>query len=438
MIYRARYYLERPTAGAPALILLRFSYHSKTVQVTTQEYVMPEHWDRTTQRVADQWIRANPDYLEINRILDRLDQFARTTYNQHRRDFKLKQLTPPVFKAMLQEQIGMPLGSSDAPSPVATYYATYCRQRENSGHLSWKTESSDRVGLRWFLRFAETWQRPIGWEDVNLQLFESYRDFFWSLPEKRTDSTVHKTLRKFKQVCVHAAAHGHKLGCDINAVRINGHLRLSPQAMETVAIYEDELERLADFTWPPDTGLTVEQIRDRLECRDLFVAACCTGLRVNRWPQIDRSNLIERNGRRMLSLFTKKGTRKRVAIPLSPLLERIGRRYDWRLPKHSPTIINRYIKEVCRLAGMTEEVELARNVRGRSVLQTFPKYELITTHTARRSFATNAHAGGVPLDDIQAMTGHSDRKTLLHYIKEDAERRAERLHSLPYYSAGAS
>ncbi len=408
--------------------MLRFVWSGQRVQVSTSEYVQPEHWDGSSQRVLDKWCRRRPDYLEVNRILDQLDQFVRRTYNEYRRDHRLLELTPSVMKGMITAQIyGAEYISQKRTTTVAEYYRTYITQRERTGNLSRQTEKSDRVAMEHFCRFSESLPTAPKFEDVTLGLFERYRDFFWQQDEERTDSTIYKILRKLKQVCLHAAASGdHELGSDVRSVHLKSHLRLSAQAMDTLALYDEELEHLAAFDWPGH--------KSHLEVRDLFIAGCCTGLRVNRWPQISAANIIILKGQRMLSLFTQKGTRKKVVIPLRPMLERIGERYDWNLPQHSPVMINRYIKEVCQAAGMSDEVELARNVRGRSVLQRYRKYELITSHTARRSFATNAHAAGIHLDDIQAMTGHSDRKTLLHYIKEDAERRATRLKALPYYT----
>ncbi len=422
------FYLERPRPGKDCLILLRFVWSGRTVQISTSEFVQTEHWDSTTQRVTDKYCRLRPDYLEVNRILDKLDQFTRRTYNEYRRDHRLLELTPASMKGMIASQIyGADYIAQKQDSTVASYYRTYVNQREEAGNLSRQTEKSDRVAMQHFCRFSEIQAHPPRFKDVTLGLFERYRDHFWQQEEERADSTIYKYLRKLKQVCLHAAATGdHELGSDVRSVHLSSHLRLSAQAMDTLALYDEELVHLAAFEWPGHPS--------HLEVRDLFIAGCCTGLRVNRWPQISAANIIILKGQRMLSLFTQKGTRKKVVIPLRPMLERIGERYDWNLPKHSPVMINRYIKEVCQAAGMSDEVELARNVRGRSVLQRYRKYELITSHTARRSFATNAHAAGIHLDDIQAMTGHSDRKTLLHYIKEDAERRATRLKALPYYT----
>ena len=243
MPHRVRYYLERPKPDVPALIMLRFSYRSQTVQTSTQEYVLPAHWDRRSQRVLDGWVRRRPAYLEVNRVLDDLDQYTRLQYNIYRRDYRLAELTPDVLKGMLQAKImGEEYVQSLKEPTVAEYYDQFINERERTGNLSPATEASDRIARDWFRRFDEQRPRRTRFADVNLGLFEEYRDYFWKLDDGRTDNTIHKTLRKFKQLCLHAAAHGYRLGADIHAVQLKSHLRLSAQAMDTIALYDEELE----------------------------------------------------------------------------------------------------------------------------------------------------------------------------------------------------
>jgi site-specific recombinase XerD len=425
MSRKTRFYLERPRPGKEALIKLRFTYKGQSLWMSTYEHVLTDHWDKSTQRIADKWCRRVDDYLEVNRTLDHLDQFIRATYNEYRRRHELHTLTIERLRSKVRERL---IGEHEAKvtePTVLQYYEAYYTNRERAGNLGIQSLKSERVSINWFIQFQDHLGYEVRFADVSLALFEKYRDFFWGLPEQRTDSTIYKYLRKFKQLCIHAAASGKVLGCDIANVKLKSQLRLSPQAMDTIALYTEELEMLAAYESPD--AVTKEQVRD------VFIAGCCTGLRVNRWSEISAKNIIQHDGQKMLSLFTAKGTRRQVVLPLHPMLEVIGRRYDWNLPRYSPVIINRYIKEICRSAGMMETIRLTRNIRGKSRIVSFKKYELISTHTARRSFATNAYSSGMSLDDIQALTGHADRKTLLHYIKEDGRRRAARLKSQAFY-----
>ena len=46
------------------------------------------------------------------------------------------------------------------------------------------------------------------------------------------------------------------------------------------------------------------------------------------------------------------------------------------------------------------------------------KYELVTCHTARRSFATNGYLSDVPIRDLMQITGHTSMTALESYLRD--------------------
>ena len=62
------------------------------------------------------------------------------------------------------------------------------------------------------------------------------------------------------------------------------------------------------------------------------------------------------------------------------------------------------------------------------------KYHLVTTHTARRSGATNMYLAGVPTLDIMKITGHRTESSFLTYIKVTKQETAEKLNLHPYFN----
>ena len=85
------------------------------------------------------------------------------------------------------------------------------------------------------------------------------------------------------------------------------------------------------------------------------------------------------------------------------------------------------------MAGIDEEVTINKNVGGVNEQRIYKKYELVCTHTARRSFATNAYKSGVPTIAIMKITGHTKESTFLRYIKVSAEENAEMLMEHPFF-----
>ncbi len=115
-----------------------------------------------------------------------------------------------------------------------------------------------------------------------------------------------------------------------------------------------------------------------------------------------------------------------VYIPIHPTVERLLRYHDYNLSQYylANAVINRNLKVIGEKAGINDEVTkiVYRNKKG--VKTKHKKYELITTHTARRSFATNAYKAGVPMLNIMRITGHKTSSSFLKYIRIDDEENA--------------
>lgn len=163
------------------------------------------------------------------------------------------------------------------------------------------------------------------------------------------------------------------------------------------------------------------------QARRLFLVGCYTGLRVS-----DFSRLNEVHIGRYISIKTAK-TGTSVVIPIHPVVrEIISGGFDLS-ETLSTQKFNDQIKDLCRMAGITEQITVNKNVGGKNVEVVLPKYKLISSHTARRSFATNAYKSGVPTIAIMKITGHTKEDTFLKYIRVSAEENAELLSRHPFF-----
>ena len=78
--------------------------------------------------------------------------------------------------------------------------------------------------------------------------------------------------------------------------------------------------------------------------------------------------------------------------------------------------LNNYLKELCELAGINESFETFEFRGNKKISNTVPKWKLIGTHTARRTFATNLLLQGVPSQVVMEYTGHADIKSFQKYV----------------------
>lgn len=186
---------------------------------------------------------------------------------------------------------------------------------------------------------------------------------------------------------------------------------------ETDSIYlnENELSKLneLDLTNIP-----------RLEAvRDIFLVGAWTGLRFSDLNQV-KTNNIERN---MLKIRQTK-TGKTVMIPLHPVVKDILLKYNNILPRiPSNQKTNEYLKEIGELAEFNDPFEKSRTDGGIRITKVFAKKDLLTTHTARRSFATNLYNEGFPTISIMQVTGHKTERAFLKYIKVTPDEHASKL-----------
>jgi len=161
-------------------------------------------------------------------------------------------------------------------------------------------------------------------------------------------------------------------------------------------------------------GLSEKQER----IRDLFVVGCCTALRYSDYSTLDKTNFI---GDEIIKV-TKK-TNKKVIIPIHDYVREIYKKYDGAIPG-AKTIqhFNRYIQMICQKVGLTEEVTYSYTKGGNLITETKEKWQMISSHTARRSAATNMYlTGRWKLFQIMAITGHTSESSLLGYIKVTKE-----------------
>ena len=113
-------------------------------------------------------------------------------------------------------------------------------------------------------------------------------------------------------------------------------------------------------------------------------------------------------------------TGAKVAIPCKSELKAILEKYDYQMPHLEDQVINRYIKEVAKEAGLNDIIEIETTKGGTPKKEKLEKWQLVHSHTARRTGATLMYLAGVDIYDIMKVTGHTTPKMLKKYIKADS------------------
>lgn len=168
------------------------------------------------------------------------------------------------------------------------------------------------------------------------------------------------------------------------------------------------------------------------EARDVFVFGCFMGLRVG-----DLLTLLESNDYRLIDnifeVFTKKG-KKRVTIPVHPISRAIYEKYNGRLPTFATRQdFKYYLPAIAKASGMTQKKLIVTTKGGRRTEEHYHRWELVSPHSMRRTFATVMYKLGFPPKSIMLITGHSSERIFFDYIKIEEEEAVQMMLDHPFF-----
>lgn len=193
------------------------------------------------------------------------------------------------------------------------------------------------------------------------------------------------------------------------------------EPVDTVYLSQAEVDAL----WNLDLPLSIER-----KARDLFIIGVYTA---SRYSDYSRLRLDDIEGG--MIRFVQKKTSGSVVIPAAPRVIEVLERNGGAAPVISQQQYNKNIKVVCRKAGMTGTVLVTRSSGLRHITERKHKWELVSSHTARRTGATLLYMSGVPLRQCMLITGHTTEATFMKYIRVTKEENADLLASNPFFNA---
>jgi site-specific recombinase XerD len=248
-------------------------------------------------------------------------------------------------------------------------------------------------------------KQVIDFEDITMKFYGDFRLF---MTDKRySPNSIAKIIKVCKTVCY--AAERLKL---MDAGNIRAGFDVIFRDVDNVYLTDERIQELYKC------NLSGRQELEK--ARDVFMIGCLTGQRVSDYKRISAKMIVALpDGDRYIKIKQEK-TGKTVHVPLDVRVEKILDRYGGELPKMQDQKINIHIKEIGELLGWTETIEIEEQ-RGAMEYTAKKRFcDMLKTHTARRSLATNMYRAGASLSSIMAITGHSSEQQLKTYLKLDS------------------
>ena len=288
--------------------------------------------------------------------------------------------------------------------------------------------------LRIFLSFCKK-TNDFCWEDINQSLVNKYMSFLED--EGYSKSTADRYINCFKTLI--SIAERENIHNNYKAIGMFRHAAVKEHE-KTTAIYltKEELEGLYNM----------ELVGLEEEVRDAFIVACFTGQRHSDFSQL-KSSCFDTNydGNKVIRKVQTK-TKTKVVIPiLDKKLKTILEKYNYKVPEITDQVMNKYIKRIGEKLSHTVK-SLGKDVKTILTKQeriaeenkrkTFRydedgnvikyKWELIATHTGRRTCATNMYLSRKYTErEMMLVTGHKKVENFMKYIKLSLDEEAHKL-----------
>ena len=287
--------------------------------------------------------------------------------------------------------------------------------------------SQSRVkGYETFKKVIEDYQRKILKKQIHfLDINKTFVDKFtnWLINSKNySKNYAGKQIDNLKTVCLDAE----KLEIHTNPYvkQIEGFTESNEERLiVTLSLQELEQIRTSD-----------KIINDaHINARKWILIGCEIGQRGGDLLSITKENIRYKAGRMYIDLIQQK-TKKPVTVGIiNPyVIDILENEFPYKVSSQK---LNEHIKKVCQLAEINEMVEgkkLNPNAKKenpesmRKIRDFYPKWELVTSHSFRRSFATNYYKQ-IPTGVLIGITGHSKESLFLNYInqREDKDANAD-------------
>lgn len=427
------YVLHNPKATSETPIYGIIRFNNERVKVATGWKVLPKHWNGATfdksgklidqgkQRVRNV-IAANNREV-VNMFLDNLETAVQEILN----DLKVNRV------AITKDEVKRRVDLWRNPEPIKVVqndlvaYVENLLERKDSikvksgkskgRKLSLGTIQRYRTTLNGLKDFQKVSSRKMAFADIDSIFYDAFVDWL-TYTRKYAQNNVSKYVENVKTFMQRAFDEG--LHTNVSFKSFGGMREES----ENIYLTESELDRIYRLDLVENPGM--ERVRD------LFIIAAWTGFRFSDFSTLQPEHIKKDEQGSYIIEKRQLKTENKVYVPVFHYSTiEILEKYNFVPPRSiSNQKTNDYLHDIAKLAGLNDRILKHQHKAGELKVKTesgwdkmsigVEKWTLVTTHTARRSFATNMFKRRVPVFIIMECTGHKKEAEFRKYIKADS------------------
>jgi len=398
-------------------------YNNQKVVISSVETIKPKFWDVDKQRAKS--TRQYVEYPEFNQRLDDIEAQVKALYRTYVSDFKKY---PPTGEFKTKVKLALS-DQTEIDKPIKLSLFKFIEQlidnTKNGKRINPKTKQrfaadshkSYQNTLKALDRFAKHIKAKIDFDTIDLEFYNDFKEYMMEV-EGVSNNYFGLHIKNIKLFL----NEGFEVGLHANQKHNHKHFTKLQNDTDNIYLNREQLNTLYNFNFSKNSRL------DRV--RDLFLVGCWTGLRFSDFNAISSKSI--KDG--FIEIETQK-TGECVIIPIHETIKEIMNKYEGLTENSLPPSIsnvnmNKYLKEMAKEAQFNEIQQIRVYRGGQIIIENSPTYSLISTHTARRSFATNMYLMGVPTINIMKITGHRTDKAFMKYIKVTPKEHAIQLKAI--------
>ncbi|MBK7609139.1 MAG: phage integrase SAM-like domain-containing protein [Saprospiraceae bacterium] len=420
-ITRPHFNLKSRTNQNESLIFLYYKYSRDypRLKYSIGIKVLPKYWDKKKGKVRE--TTELRSWESINKILADIESKAR----------EVVKLIPSIdhskFKSILDNHLS--IRQEDRPKlypALLDFIENYIEVERSKPYPkdTWKKYLTFLNLLKLFCKDNDirNWH-----EDIDMKFRKDFESWCYKAPRSHSQNSLEKNInllsyfmrRSYERS--YTNEEGKRMRYHENTIPFEKNFAAHRVKTSRHPLNVEELTALLNFNGlPPHLE----------EVKDLFLmSAFGGGYRYSDYIKIKKENIFTEEGVELLRLFiTKADTKSKdneVVIPVFPQFKQLLLKYNYQVPKtKSSQKSNVQLKEICKMASLQREVAVQESKGGKMVHSVKQIWELVTNHTARFSFITNAlNHYGMTAFDVSKITGQS-LQVLLNYEHGDKTKNA--------------
>ncbi len=423
-------YLKEPNSEKETMIILQYRLGNQTFKYSTKEKILPEFWDSKSKLPLTKKGAFGTKLKKITTIINRYNEHLEVVIDN------CKMNNIPITKEILKAEFDKkfkPKKQNNEFRYLTDFVDDFCKIAPSLINRSTKrkyTASKIKNYIKANNRlqdFEKYRKSKLRFTDFSMKVYDEFVNYCVEV-KKYSINYTGNLIKEIKVFLKKAEEFNYIVNQDYK----NSNFTVLKEKSVAVALNEDEIQTILDYDFSNNKRLE--------NCRDLAIIGFWTGLRVSDFLNLPEINIDDK----FITVQPKKTKHSsgiKVVIPLHHHIKEVISKRG--MPRMITDVkFNKYIKEICEIVGIDNVVKGSLNVFDEEIndyrkkVGYYPKYKLVSSHTCRRSFATNLYKMNFPTLSIMNITGHTTEKSFLTYIKVTPTEHAEKLlkHWEEYYA----